>query len=226
MYRNPYQTGTSTAEKTIDKKQIQGGSMNGKFFTLPEEKQKRIINAAYVVFADSSYQKASMSRIAAAGGISKSLLFHYFQNKKELYLYLWENINRISCEIELKYYKETTDFFEIMTRKILARCEFMRTAPDEYLFSIRALFAEPLEIREATGKSYKEVYEDAAGELLGFVDLSVFRPGIDVGMLLEEIDSYLFHSLWQMLSAGKLDPDGLERDFLKRVGQWRIAYLK
>ena len=44
--------------------------MNGKFFTLPEEKQKRIINAAYVVFAGSSYQKASMSRIAAAGGIS------------------------------------------------------------------------------------------------------------------------------------------------------------
>ena len=51
--------------------------MNGKFFTMPEEKQKRIINAAYVVFAGSSYQKASMSRIAAAGGISKSLLFHY-----------------------------------------------------------------------------------------------------------------------------------------------------
>lgn len=193
---------------------------------LPLEKQERIIKAIYMVFAHNNYKNASMSRIADVGGISKSLLFHYFQNKKELYLYLWENINRISCEIELKYYKETTDFFEIMTRKILARCEFMRTAPDEYLFSIRALFAEPLEIREATGKSYKEVYEDAAGELLGFVDLSVFRPGIDVGMLLEEVDSYLFHSLWQMLSAGKLDPDGLERIFLKRVGQWRIAYLK
>ena len=200
--------------------------MNKKFFELPLEKQERIIKAAYMVFAHDNYKNASMSRIADDGGISKSLLFHYFQNKKDLYLYLWENINRISCEIELKYYKETTDFFEIMTRKILARCEFMRTAPDEYLFSIRALFAEPLEIREATGKSYKEVYEDAAGELLGSVDLSVFRPGIDVGMLLEEIDSYLFHSLWQMLSAGKLDPDGLERDFLKRVGQWRIAYLK
>ena len=200
--------------------------MNKKFFELPLEKQERIIKAAYMVFAHDNYKNASMSRIADAGGISKSLLFHYFQNKKDLYLYLWENVNRISCEIELKYYKETTDFFEIMTRKILARCEFMRTAPDEYLFSIRALFAEPLEIREATGKSYKEVYEDAAGELLGSVNLSVFRPGIDVGMLLEEIDSYLFHSLWQMLSAGKLDPDGLERDFLKRVGQWRIAYLK
>ena len=167
--------------------------MNGKFFELPSEKQERIIKAAYVVFAHNNYKNASTSKIADAGDISKSLLFHYFKNKKELYLYLWENIDRISNEI---------------------------------LFSIRALFAEPLEIREATGKSYKEVYEDAAGKLLGTVDLSVFRPGIDVGMLLEEIDSYLFQSLWQMLSVGKLDPDGLERDFLKRVGQWRIAYLK
>ena len=201
--------------------------MNKKFFELPLEKQERIIKAAYMVFAHDNYKNASMSRIADDGGISKSLLFHYFQNKKDLYLYLWKNINRISNEIELKYYyKETSDFFEAMTQKVLARCEFMRTAPDEYLFSLRALFAENPEIREATGKSYKEVYEDAAGKLLGSVDLSVFRPGIDVGMLLEEIDSYLFHSLWQMLSAGKLDPDGLERDFLKRVGQWRIAYLK
>ena len=114
--------------------------MNKKFFELPLEKQERIIKAAYMVFAHDNYKNASMSRIADAGGISKSLLFHYFQNKKDLYLYLWENINRISNEIELKYYyKETSDFFEAMTQKVLARCEFMRTAPDEYLFSLRAL---------------------------------------------------------------------------------------
>lgn len=168
-----------------------------------------------------------MSRIADDGGISKSLLFHYFQNKKDLYLYLWKNINRISNEIELKYYyKETSDFFEAMTQKVLARCEFMRTAPDEYLFSLRALFAENPEIREAIGKSYDKTYEDAADRMLGDLDLSVFRPGVDVRMLLEEIDSYLMRCVWQMLSAGKLDPDGLEKDFLKRVGQWRTAYLK
>lgn len=31
-----------------------------------------------------------MSEIADAAGISKSLLFHYFRNKKELYLFLWD----------------------------------------------------------------------------------------------------------------------------------------
>ena len=201
--------------------------MNKKFFELPLEKQERIIKAAYIVFAHDNYKIASVSKIADAGGISKSLLFHYFQNKKDLYLYLWENINRISNEIELKYYyKETSDFFEAMTQKVLARCEFMRTAPDEYLFSLRALFAENPEIREAIGKSYDKTYEDAAERMLGDLDLSVFRPGVDVRMLLEEIDSYLMRCVWQMLSAGKLDPDGLEKDFLKRVGQWRTAYLK
>lgn len=54
--------------------------MNDKFFKLPKEKQQRIINAAYKVFSKNSYKKASMSEIAAEGGISKSLLFHFIGN--------------------------------------------------------------------------------------------------------------------------------------------------
>ncbi|MDE7430718.1 MAG: TetR/AcrR family transcriptional regulator [Lachnospiraceae bacterium] len=55
--------------------------MNTKFFDLPVEKQQRIVNAAYKVFSNSSYKKAPMSEIADEGGISKTLLFHYFINK-------------------------------------------------------------------------------------------------------------------------------------------------
>ena len=29
-----------------------------------------------------------------------------------------------------------------------------------------------------------------------------------------------------MFSTGELDPDFLEKDFLKRVGQWKRVYLK
>ena len=52
--------------------------MNEKFFALPKERQEQIINAAYEVFSRNSYKNASMSRLADAGGVSKSLLFHYF----------------------------------------------------------------------------------------------------------------------------------------------------
>ena len=62
--------------------------MNEKFFSLPEEKQQAILNAGYRVFSQNTYKNSPMSQIAEAAGISKSLLFHYFHNKKELYLYL------------------------------------------------------------------------------------------------------------------------------------------
>ena len=49
--------------------------MNEKFFSISKEKQERIIRCAYEVFSQNSYKEASMSKIADAGGISKSLLF-------------------------------------------------------------------------------------------------------------------------------------------------------
>lgn len=48
--------------------------MNDKFFGLPEEKQERIIQAAYRVFARNTYKKSPMHEIAGMAGISKSLL--------------------------------------------------------------------------------------------------------------------------------------------------------
>ena len=62
--------------------------MNEKSFALPIEKRQRILDAAYQVFSQSSYKGASMSEIASNAGISKALLFHYFINKKELYLFI------------------------------------------------------------------------------------------------------------------------------------------
>ena len=61
--------------------------MNEKFFSLPEERQRAMLNAGYRVFAHNSYKKSPMSEIADAAGISKALLFHYFGNKKGLYLF-------------------------------------------------------------------------------------------------------------------------------------------
>ena len=56
--------------------------MNERFFSLPAEKQQAIINAGYRVFSQNSYKNSPVSEIADAAGISKSLLFHYFHNKK------------------------------------------------------------------------------------------------------------------------------------------------
>ena len=73
--------------------------MNERFFSLPEERQQAIINAGYRVFSRNTYKNSPMSEIAQAAGISKSLLFHYFHNKKELYLFLWTNAPRLPSSL-------------------------------------------------------------------------------------------------------------------------------
>ena len=77
--------------------------MNKKFFSLSKEKQQTIINAGYRVFSQNSYKNSPMREIADAAGISKSLLFHYFHNKKELYLFLWNKCAEITIEFLTRY---------------------------------------------------------------------------------------------------------------------------
>ena len=50
--------------------------MNERFYTLPSEKQQKIINAGFRVFSQNSYRKSPMQEIADEAGISKSILFH------------------------------------------------------------------------------------------------------------------------------------------------------
>lgn len=46
--------------------------------------KKRILNAAEEVFSEKGYDGASVSEIAKRAGISKTQIFYYFENKKDL----------------------------------------------------------------------------------------------------------------------------------------------
>ena len=68
-----------------------------------------------------------MSEIADAAGISKALLFHYFHNKKELYLFLWDTCCRITVEEMMRSGAyEQTDLFGSMDYGMQAKLRLMR----------------------------------------------------------------------------------------------------
>ena len=105
--------------------------MNPKFYLLPAEKQQAIVNAGFHVFSRNTYKKSPMSEIAEAAGISKALLFHYFQNKKELYLFLWDTCARITVEeMTQSGAYEQTDLFGSMDQGMQAKLRLMRRYPD------------------------------------------------------------------------------------------------
>lgn len=82
-----------------------------------------------------------MSEIAAAAGISKSLLFHYFHNKKELYLFLWETCARITINAldESGCYLQT-DLFETLYKGMRAKIQLMRRYPGLGAFAMKVYY--------------------------------------------------------------------------------------
>ncbi len=68
--------------------------MNQRFFDVKKEKQNRIINAGLKVFARAGYRHASTDEVVKTAGISKGLLFHYFESKLGLYSFLYDYSSR------------------------------------------------------------------------------------------------------------------------------------
>lgn len=121
--------------------------MNERFFSLPKETQQVIINAGYRVFSQNSYKNSPMSEIADAAGISKSLLFHYFHNKKEQHLFLWDKCAETTIEFLTRYgYYSRKELFEIIERGMRAKMEILRLYPDMATFTIKAFYEKDPEI--------------------------------------------------------------------------------
>jgi AcrR family transcriptional regulator len=51
----------------------------------PEERERQLLALGAELFTRYSYDELSMAKIAREGGISKSLLFHYFPTKKRFF---------------------------------------------------------------------------------------------------------------------------------------------
>ena len=64
--------------------------MNQKFFDIQKEKQDRVINAALLVFSQNGYRHAGTDEVVKRASISKGLLFHYFESKLGLYVFLYD----------------------------------------------------------------------------------------------------------------------------------------
>lgn len=201
--------------------------MNEKFFQLPEEKQERIINAGYHVFSCNSYKKSPMSEIAGAAGISKSLLFHYFQNKRELYLFLWNKCAETTIQYltEFECY-EQKDLFDMMYRGTQAKISIMKKYPDMGRFVVKAFYEKDPEVCQGVQESYKKYLNLKANKTLLNLDPDMFIPGLDLQMMYRNMYWASEGYLWECVQKGELDIDKLEKDFIQMIDFWKSIYLR
>lgn len=201
--------------------------MNEKFFSLPEEKQQAIINAGYRVFSRNSYKNSPMSEIAEAAGISKSLLFHYFRNKKELYMFLWDKC----AETTIKYLTDydcygQKDLFESMERGMRAKLEIIRLYPDMGNFTLKAFYEKDPEINSAVQESYHRYFSLKAEKTRLNLDPDQFIPGLNIPMMYREMYWASEGCLWEMMQRGNIDIGMMEKAFTELMTFWKSVYLR
>ena len=187
-----------------------------KFLSLPAQKQKMIIDAALESFSTNGYKKASISDIATAAGISKSMVFHYFGTKKALYFYLIELCGKtLVDETTEKFDKSITDFFDRIN--LAANIEIAVIKKHPYLFSFfKSVYFETDE--EVFG-DIKRIF--AQGEALrnqltlDGMDISKFKEDIDPKLVMKMLVWLVEGYLSELPSKSEIDIDTLCKEFDK-----------
>jgi AcrR family transcriptional regulator len=135
------------------------------FFNLPEDKRTLICNVAVNEFAEYSFDLASINRIVAESGIAKGSFYQYFEDKRDLFLYLVqlatnEKVNYIS---PLMDNPDKHDIFTLLREMYISGIQFAAEHP-EYAEISRKI----LENKDAP--TYRELMADNLPTAYEFFD--------------------------------------------------------
>jgi AcrR family transcriptional regulator len=167
---------------------------------LPEDKRQKILIASLDEFAGHGYINASTNRIVQAAGISKGLLFHYFGNKKKLFLYvldytihyLMEKMNRYSAAL-------TGDLFETLGQYALIKMQIGIEEPQMYHILYDVYVNLPAEIKKDLMERYGQILADQRKTFIMTMDASKLREGVTVeaaaNLITDFLDGYYQRSI-------------------------------
>ena len=201
--------------------------MNNKFFNLPKEKQNAIINAGYRVFSENNYKNSPMSEIAKEAGISKALLFHYFKNKKEFYLYLYNNIFNLMREIAIEETASTeTDFFELFLKHSKYKLKLLEQHEYSLRFIMKTFYEENEEVvRDLIGKNISHT-NNSINMILERIDKNKFKDGLDIAQLINII-GWCMEGFWkEKFCNPELDMEEIDAGYEKIIDFFKKSSYK
>lgn len=150
------------------------------FDNLIEDKKQRILEACILEFADKGYEKASTNAIIKEAKISKGILFHYFGNKKSLFLYIVEHCLQFLLTEYRKYPLEKSgDIFDRIMEFGMLKLKISHANPNISKLIVHAFMNSPMGIRSEIQNKYKKLSNEIMPEIFKDIDFSKFRNGIN-----------------------------------------------
>ncbi len=135
-------------------------------------------------FGENTFKKTSADSIAKRANISKGLLFHYFKDKREMYLYLFQYAIDECMDIfnkhilKASYFKET-DFFQTLEKGQEVKMDMVRRHPGLFRFVMRAYYERDSVLTPKLRKKLNDVLTESTSSFLARTDLYKFKDGVD-----------------------------------------------
>lgn len=142
--------------------------------------KEQILDDCLAVFARHGYEKTSTVMLAETAGISRSLIFHHFKNKKELYLSLLDRCFE-KGNIEMGFDKELElgDFFKAKEMISTIKHNYYRENPDLYRVIMEAFYNTPEELKAEIEARYGEMIDKKNKQLKQLFKKVPLREGVD-----------------------------------------------
>lgn len=114
-----------------------------------DQKKVRLLESALMEFSHKGYEQASTNQIVKQAGLSKGMLFHFFQNKKSLFLYLAECCMQYFLEyMDQQKASMSHEPFQRLLDIHQIKMGLFATEPSIYKMSIIGFIDRPAELTE------------------------------------------------------------------------------
>ncbi|MCF7927092.1 MAG: TetR/AcrR family transcriptional regulator [Candidatus Izimaplasma sp.] len=153
-----------------------------------DSRKSKILEASFNEFSKKGYKKASTNQIVRSAGVSKGLLFHYYGNKKQLYLTVYSKV----LDYIFNHIVETVNFAD---QDLLSRLEDATYAYIEIFRSNEKLsnllannrLVTDDQILKKTRIDVEQYQSKAFRKLFQKIDYFLFNERIDVNNSLDVI---------------------------------------
>jgi len=157
-----------------------------KFKLIETKKKERLINCAFEEFGTNTFEKASTNNIVKNANVSRGLLYHYFENKQDLY----DSLKTFAYEemleaLQTKLNWEDSDVLLRIKQIVLIKMEVAKRYPAMLQFLTK--MSEDMSFEEV--KQWTEDFAPGFYEQIYTknIDFSLFKDDVDVGRAIKVI---------------------------------------
>ena len=200
------------------------------FFNLPPDKRSRVLDALKAEFAAHSYTQGSVDRVTAQAGVSKGSFYQYFEDKRDAYAYLVDELMSSRLAVAgTPVPQESLE--EVLTALVHASHDFHARDPLGWAVLARA-YAEDSPLDPSSGASSLALHQWAVAAMAAGQESGELRDDVEpdtaawfIERVLTGLPEHVMNRFGVTAEAAASDGSAFDAPEIERVGTDAIAMI-